>query len=173
MEKVVFVSTLSIVLTTFLVHAKSEVQKKFANFAYLYGSIATSSAPLVFSNEFTPHLSEDIASTIILGIILSGSSMFASSVIFAETANELDEVLKILVQFLLGCRSSVRRDLPRRVFLWKKVVFRSTCDYFCFVRTCHDMLHCAKQFSSRLGHGVQRSSGMKENGRAFSICKIG
>jgi len=95
--KVVFVSTLNFVMTTFLVHENAVVQKKFANFAYLYGSIATSSAPLVFSNEFTPHLSEDIASTIILGIILSGSSMFASSVIFAETANELDAVLKILV----------------------------------------------------------------------------
>lgn len=98
--KVFLMATASFALSVVFVDVgNAKVNDKFHGFAYLYGSIATSSAPLVFSNEFARHLSPDIASAIILGIIMSGSSMFASSLIFAATPDDLT----VLFRTLLNC----------------------------------------------------------------------
>jgi len=98
--KVFLMATASFALSVVFVDVgNAQVNDKFHGFAYLYGSIATSSAPLVFSNEFARHLSPDIASAIILGIIMSGSSMFASSLIFAATPDDL----KVVFGTVLNC----------------------------------------------------------------------
>eukprot|EP00927_Polykrikos_kofoidii_P082127 TRINITY_DN8079_c0_g1_i3.p1 TRINITY_DN8079_c0_g1~~TRINITY_DN8079_c0_g1_i3.p1 ORF type:complete len:793 (-),score=70.52 TRINITY_DN8079_c0_g1_i3:90-2402(-) len=65
----------------------------FINFTYLYGSIATSSAPLVLATEFAPEKAEAIATSIILCLLVSGPTMFFSSILFVNGDTLPDKAL--------------------------------------------------------------------------------
>ena len=72
--KVVVCAYLSYFFATLFVHG--EDVKPLQDFTFFYGSIPTSSAPIVFASQFDPEAAELIATAVLFGLILASPIMF-------------------------------------------------------------------------------------------------
>ena len=75
--KVVVCAYLSYLFATFLVHG--EGVKSLQDFTFFYGSIPTSSAPIVFASQFDPEAAELIATAVLFGLVLACPIMFITA----------------------------------------------------------------------------------------------
>lgn len=82
--KVVVCAFVSFLFGQLLVGDAGGLRDKLLNFTYFYGSIPTSSAPLVFASQFDPGATELISTSILLGLILAGPIMFVTTLFLSS-----------------------------------------------------------------------------------------
>lgn len=86
--KVVVCAFVSFVTANFLVGS----DQKLADFCFFYGSIPTSSAPLLFTVEYNPGLVDVVASATLFGLCLAGPVMMVTAM-FLEQENVSPDIL--------------------------------------------------------------------------------
>lgn len=159
MTKVIFCAFASSGLTDLLVPNTEEDRDVFLDFAFLYGSISTSSAPLIFAGEFAPARCELLATATMLGLLISGPTMFVSSLLFGQTNDMLAASLRdvtnltgyvsapccaaLVVLFILGRRWLAKPSLDIVVLYGL-----ATCLYTFTKLFLHEALDCANPDST-------------------------
>jgi len=109
--KVIFCAYLGAVIVEILL-PDNQFKDQLLNFSYLYGSIPTSSAPLVFAGEYAPENQELVATSIIFGLLVSGPTMFMSSILFeqeddGDVAGQLAEIMAVVTYVSAVCAIAV------------------------------------------------------------------
>ncbi|CEM21551.1 unnamed protein product [Vitrella brassicaformis CCMP3155] len=134
----VFLAVLKILVSPVLMHAfvpllspnlSPEDKALFSDFALLYGSIPTSSAPVVFAAIYK--IGEDVAgAAVILGLFLGGPLIFLSSILFGsqDTEHLIESIWVVSESFAVA--SLVFACLMLLIFL----VLRSTEGWLQFPR---------------------------------------
>mmetsp|Transcript_88933 Transcript_88933/g.272387 ORF Transcript_88933/g.272387 Transcript_88933/m.272387 type:complete len:763 (-) Transcript_88933:54-2342(-) len=84
----------------------ASLQVTLQNFAFLYGMIPTSSAPLIFAQQYDAGSASGVATAILLGLVFAGPMMFAAA-LFLEDANENMTDVIVQVQFTINVVSLV------------------------------------------------------------------
>eukprot|EP00438_Fugacium_kawagutii_P035549 Skav214505 [mRNA] locus=scaffold1011:376340:385615:- [translate_table: standard] len=72
---------------------RGEHNKPLRDFTFFYGAIPTSSAPIVFANQFDPDAAELVATAVLFGLVLAGPIMF----ITAYSLNQEDESTSMVI----------------------------------------------------------------------------
>lgn len=107
-----------------LVFIYQEPKKQLHDFTFFYGSIPTSSAPLVFASAFDPSVQELIASGVLFGYILAGPNMFVTALFLSQESVDHTPTLD-MVQSTAGLLSAICAGafllffvLTRRSWTW-------------------------------------------------------
>jgi len=95
--KVVVCAFFSYLFGVLLVQGPRHVKERLVNFAFFYGSIPTSSAPLIFASQFDPGAAEVISTAILLGLLLAGPVMFSTAILLTDMGASANDVA--VVQF--------------------------------------------------------------------------
>lgn len=66
------------------------------NFSFFYGMIPTSSAPLVFATRYDPESAGQIATAVLLGLVLAGPMMLQTALFLEVAHTEMNSVLGVL-----------------------------------------------------------------------------
>uniref|UniRef100_A0A7S1S357 Uncharacterized protein n=1 Tax=Alexandrium catenella TaxID=2925 RepID=A0A7S1S357_ALECA len=85
--KVVVCAFVSYLFGQLFVGNAGDLRSQLVNFTFFYGSIPTSSAPLVFASQFDPGASELVSTAILLGLILAGPIMFVTAIILSDSSS--------------------------------------------------------------------------------------
>jgi hypothetical protein len=83
-----------------------EPMKMLHDFTFFYGSIPTSSAPLLFAAAFDPSVVEIIASAVLFGYILAGPNMFVMALFLSREDDNMITTLQG-VQSITGILSAI------------------------------------------------------------------
>jgi len=75
-----------------------KMQDTLLDFSFLYGMIPSSSAPLIFADQFDPASSEAIASAVLYGMVIAGPMMFVAALFLQGDGLDMSHVL-ISVEF--------------------------------------------------------------------------
>eukprot|EP00929_Paragymnodinium_shiwhaense_P031871 TRINITY_DN17767_c0_g1_i7.p1 TRINITY_DN17767_c0_g1~~TRINITY_DN17767_c0_g1_i7.p1 ORF type:complete len:529 (-),score=45.61 TRINITY_DN17767_c0_g1_i7:526-2112(-) len=92
-------------LTYFFAYGLTD-QTDLRTFAFLYGQLPTSSAPLIFAQTFTPALEGRLASAILMGLVLVGPLMYATALFVQDISTADMAGLIMLSHFtsaVVGC----------------------------------------------------------------------
>jgi hypothetical protein len=89
-----------------LLFVHKEPRKKLHDFTFFYGSVPTSSAPLMFAAAFDPTVVEIVASAVLFGYILAGPNMFVMALFLSREEDDMTATLKA-VQGTAGILSAV------------------------------------------------------------------
>mmetsp|Transcript_41879 Transcript_41879/g.135510 ORF Transcript_41879/g.135510 Transcript_41879/m.135510 type:complete len:793 (-) Transcript_41879:177-2555(-) len=85
--------------TTYLFAGRLTDVKCLQNFSFLYGMLPSSSAPLIFANQFAPEIAELIASAVLLGLIAAGPFMYGTAVFLqSQDISMTDAVISVHIQ---------------------------------------------------------------------------
>lgn len=102
------------------------------NFSYLYGSIPSSSAPLIFAQMFSPAHTELVASAIIMGLVSAGPVMFLSSVLFNFDTDMLKSTTMLIFNGTLVLSMVAGGVLVFALFIGRRWFMRTPMDLVIF-----------------------------------------
>lgn len=138
-----------------------EPKRQLQDFTFFYGSIPTSSAPLIFAAAFDPSSVELIASAVLFGFVLAGPNMFITALFLAQDKEDMMTVLN-RVQGTAGTCSFVCAGLvvvfitaTRRNWAWSGglLALYASIEFFCGLEQGYIFHVCA--------HGVSFVSASK------------
>eukprot|EP00928_Gymnodinium_smaydae_P073703 TRINITY_DN5685_c0_g1_i1.p1 TRINITY_DN5685_c0_g1~~TRINITY_DN5685_c0_g1_i1.p1 ORF type:complete len:714 (-),score=106.55 TRINITY_DN5685_c0_g1_i1:471-2612(-) len=70
-----------------------DARRSLHNFSFLYGMLPTSSAPLIFAQQFAPTSTVEVATAIMLGLVVAGPMMFGAALFLEAATTDMASIL--------------------------------------------------------------------------------